>query len=127
MAKTTKTQYRTVHPVTGEEVTFTKGGRVILWATWADFGKGLVRLGYSSADHHKGAISAAKSTNRYAGSYAATPVEVIVETPAVTAVVLPEGVTMNADRSLSGPVKHMLALYESGAAVINDSGDLVLI
>lgn len=124
MAKTTKTQYRTVHPVTGEEVTFTKGGRVILWATWADFGKGLVRLGYSSAAHHKGAISAAKSTNRYAGSYAATPVEVV--TP--VAVILPVGVKVNkASRVLSGNFKNLKALYESGAAVINDSGDLVLI
>lgn len=127
MAKTTKTQYRTVHPVTGEEVTFTKGGRAILWATWADFGKGLVRLGYSSATHHKGAISAAKSTNRYAGSYAATPVEVVTEAPAVTAVALPVGVTMDeTTRVLSGPIKHMKALYESGTAVIRD-GDLVLI
>lgn len=49
------------------------------------------------------------------------------EIPAVTAVVLPAGVTMNADRSLSGPVKHLIALYESDAAYLNDAGDLILI
>lgn len=50
----------------------------------------------------------------------------VAQAPAVSAVVLPVGVTMDAStRVLSGPVKHMKALYDSGAAVIRD-GDLVL-
>ena len=50
-----------------------------------------------------------------------------VDVPAVTAIVLPAGVTMGADRVLSGPIKHMKALYDSGAARITDDGDLILI
>lgn len=51
-----------------------------------------------------------------------------VEAPAVTAIVLPALVTMNATtRVLSGPVRHLRALMNSGAAIITADGDLVLI
>ncbi|QBZ73559.1 hypothetical protein SEA_MISCHIEF19_74 [Streptomyces phage Mischief19] len=51
----------------------------------------------------------------------------ITAAPVVSAVVLPQGVTMDeATRVLSGPIKHMIALYESGLAVLTDEGDLVL-
>lgn len=48
--------------------------------------------------------------------------------PVVSAVVLPEGVWMEQDgsRILRGKVGHMLALMDSGLAVLTDDGDLVL-
>lgn len=50
------------------------------------------------------------------------------EAPAVTAIVLPALVTMNTTtRVLSGPVRHLRALMNSGAAIITEDGDLVLI
>lgn len=50
------------------------------------------------------------------------------QAPAVTAIVLPQGVTMNeTTRVLSGPIRNMRALMDSGLAVLTDDGDLVLI
>jgi hypothetical protein len=54
--------------------------------------------------------------------------DLLDDAPAVTAIALPSGVTMDeTTRVLSGPIKHMKALYDSGTAVINGEGDLVLI
>lgn len=54
--------------------------------------------------------------------------QIELEAPAVTAIALPPGVTMEGTtRVLSGPIRHMKALYDSGTAVINGEGDLVLI
>ncbi|MEU2969005.1 hypothetical protein ABZ687_29010 [Streptomyces ardesiacus] len=74
-----KTTYRTVHPGTGEEVTFTKGGRPIRWITWGDFGKGegFVHFGYSSQVPYAKAVRAPRSTNPYAERYEATPATVV--------------------------------------------------
>ncbi len=50
------------------------------------------------------------------------------QAPAVTAVALPQGVTMDeTTRVLSGPVRHMRALWMSDVARLTADGDLVLI
>ncbi|QFG13312.1 hypothetical protein SEA_GILGAMESH_120 [Streptomyces phage Gilgamesh] len=79
-----KTTYRTIHPSTGEEVTFTKGGRPIRWITWGDFGKGegFVHFGYSSQEPYAKAVRAPRSTNPYAERYEATPATVVEDKPA---------------------------------------------
>ncbi|MFF8789151.1 hypothetical protein [Streptomyces sp. NPDC015125] len=78
----TKTTYRTTHPGTNEEVTFTKGGRPIRWITWGDFGDGFVHFGYSSQETYEKAVKAPRSTNPYAKRYEATPATVVEdETP----------------------------------------------
>ncbi|MFI9078723.1 hypothetical protein ACIGW8_19980 [Streptomyces sioyaensis] len=80
----TKTTYRTIHPGTNKEVTFTKGGRPIRWITWGDFdnGEGFVHFGYSSQETYAKAVKAPRSTNPYAKRYEATPATVVEdETP----------------------------------------------
>ncbi|MCD9903199.1 hypothetical protein LUR56_31100 [Streptomyces sp. MT29] len=69
---TAKTTYRTVHPGTGKEVTFTKGGRPVRWITWGDLGKGFVHFGFSSQEEYKKAVRAPRSSNPYATRYEAT-------------------------------------------------------
>ncbi|MGW2496181.1 hypothetical protein ACWCV2_16985 [Streptomyces pseudogriseolus] len=79
-----KTTYRTTHPSTNEEVTFTKGGRPVRWITWGDFdnGEGFVHFGYSSQEEYAKAVKAPRSTNPYAKRYEATPATVVEdETP----------------------------------------------
>ncbi|MEU2099885.1 hypothetical protein ABZ741_37035 [Streptomyces globisporus] len=78
----TKTTYSTTHPTTGKPVTFTKGGRRILWITWADFGDGFVHAGFSSQDEHKKAVRAPRSSNPYATRYEATAATAIEDKPA---------------------------------------------
>ncbi|MFE6639524.1 hypothetical protein ACFVFT_38580 [Streptomyces tendae] len=79
-----KTTYRTIHPSTGKEVTFTKGGRPVRWITWGDFGKGegFVHFGYSSQEPYAKAVRAPRSTNPYAKRYEATPATVVEDKPA---------------------------------------------
>ncbi|MFI7301332.1 hypothetical protein ACWCY6_17885 [Streptomyces sp. 900105755] len=82
----TKTTYRTIHPETNEEVTFTKGGRPIRWITWGDLGKGLVHFGYSSQETYEKAVKAPRSSNPYAKRYEATAATVVEdETPTAKA------------------------------------------
>ncbi|MFG2512618.1 hypothetical protein [Streptomyces sp. NPDC048584] len=82
----TKTTYRTIHPETNEEVTFTKGGRPIRWITWGDLGKGLVHFGYSSQETYAKAVKAPRSSNPYAKRYEATAATVVEdETPTAQA------------------------------------------
>ncbi|MFJ2225633.1 hypothetical protein ACIOFY_37025 [Streptomyces anulatus] len=78
----TKTTYSTTHPTTGETVTFAKGGRPILWITWADFSDGFVHAGFSSQEEHKRAVRAPRSTNPYAKRYEATAATVVEDKPA---------------------------------------------
>lgn len=81
-----KTTYRTTHPGTNEEVTFTKGGRPIRWITWGDFGNGFVHFGYSSQETYEKALKAPRSTNPYAKQYEVTPATAVEdEKPAVQA------------------------------------------
>ncbi|MFJ8763161.1 hypothetical protein [Streptomyces cyaneofuscatus] len=78
-----KTTYRTTRPGTGAEFTVAKGGRLIRWITWADFGDGFVHAGFSSQEEHKKAVRAPRSTNPHAKRYAATPATAITaEKPA---------------------------------------------
>ncbi|MFI6142374.1 hypothetical protein ACIBCC_29810 [Streptomyces griseus] len=78
----TKTTYSTTHPTTGETVTFTKGGRRILWITWGDLGKGFVHFGFSSQEEYKKAVRAPRSSNPYASRYEATAATVVEDKPA---------------------------------------------
>ncbi|MET8732236.1 hypothetical protein ABZV81_34450 [Streptomyces parvus] len=78
----TKTTYSTTHPATGEQVTFTKGGRPIRWITWGDLGKGFVHFGFSSQNEYKKALRAPRSSNPYASRYEATAATVVENKPA---------------------------------------------
>ncbi|MEI5099013.1 hypothetical protein RB200_10685 [Streptomyces sp. PmtG] len=74
----TKTTYTTTHPETGKPYTAERGGKPVKWLTWADFGKGLVHIGFSAQDDYAKAVKAPRGTNPYALRYEATaaqPVE----------------------------------------------------
>lgn len=74
-----KTIYRTVHPETGQVFFPEKGGKLMQWATYIDFGQGegLVHVGYSNQQGYDKASRAAKGTNPYGKRYDASPVTVV--------------------------------------------------
>ncbi|MEU0427465.1 hypothetical protein ABZ235_28365 [Streptomyces canus] len=125
----TKTTYRTIHPETGEEVTFTKGGRLIRWITWGDLGKGLVHFGYSSQETYAKAVKAPRSSNPYASWYEATPATVIEdETPTAEPVAAEEpqerpmraGLTVTPDSPRPGEMKLNVELDGDMIGVVFD-------
>ncbi|WP_181803221.1 hypothetical protein [Streptomyces shenzhenensis] len=125
----TKTTYRTIHPETNEEVTFTKGGRSIRWITWGDLGKGLVHFGYSSQETYAKAVKAPRSSNPYAKRYEATSATVVEdETPTVEPVAAEEpqvrpmraGLTVTPDSPRPGEMKLNVELDGEMIGVVFD-------